>query len=57
MKIRAVIFDIYRTLFDVGPPPPDSETRWAALWRETFGGPPRLDLGGFRSACEAIMPI
>src|SRR6185436_1457015 len=55
MKIRAVIFDIYRTLLDVGPPPSDSEARWVALWLETFNGPPRLDLGGFRAACDAII--
>ena len=55
MKIRAVIFDIYRTLLDVGPPPSDSEARWVALGLETFNGPPRLDLGGFRAACDAII--
>lgn len=55
MKIRAVIFDIYKTLLDVQPPPPDAEARWAALWRETFEGTPRLDLAGFTAACQVVI--
>jgi len=55
MKIRAVIFDIYRTLLGLDPPPPDAEARWVALWLETFDGPPRFDLGGFLAACEVII--
>ena len=55
MKIRAVIFDIYKTLLDLSPPPQDAEARWVALWLEMFGGPPRFDLTGFRAACEVIV--
>jgi FMN phosphatase YigB (HAD superfamily) len=55
MKIRAVIFDIYKTLLDLGPSPLDAEARWVALWLETFGGPPRFDLAGFRAACDGII--
>ena len=55
MKIRAVIFDIYQTLLELGPPPVDAEARWVALWLEMFGGPPRFDLGGLRAACDVIV--
>ncbi|MDI1249445.1 MAG: HAD family hydrolase [Lacunisphaera sp.] len=55
MNCRAVIFDIYQTLLDVGPPPADAETRWAALWHDLLGREPRLDLAGFAGGCrEAI---
>ncbi|MBE0545396.1 MAG: HAD family hydrolase [Verrucomicrobia bacterium] len=55
MRIRAVIFDIYKTLLDVQPPPPDAEARWAALCCETFEGMPRLDLAGFTAACKLVI--
>ena len=55
MRIRAVIFDIYGTLLELGPPPADAEARWVALWLETFGGPPRFDLGAFGAACDVII--
>jgi putative hydrolase of the HAD superfamily len=42
MNIRAVIFDIYGTLLEVGPPPPDPDARWQHLWRGQFGAEPRL---------------
>jgi FMN phosphatase YigB (HAD superfamily) len=43
--IRAVICDVYGTLLEVGPPPPDAEDRWVRLWRESVeaSNPPRLD--------------
>ncbi len=53
MNPRAVIFDIYRTVLEVGPPPDDAEVRWAALWRERLGGGgARLTLAEFRAAAE-----
>ncbi len=33
MNIRAVIFDVYGTLLEVGPPPPNAEDHWQALCR------------------------
>ena len=47
MKIRVVIFDIYKTLLGLDPPPPDAEARWVALWLETFGGRPVLIWAAF----------
>ena len=55
MNCRAVIFDVYKTLLDVGPPPADASARWAALWRELLRREPRLDLAAFAAGCrEAI---
>jgi FMN phosphatase YigB (HAD superfamily) len=55
MNIRAIIFDIYGTLLEVGPPPPDADQRWERLWREGFGALPRLPLSRFSPACEQII--
>ena len=40
MKIRAAIFDIYRTLLVVGPRPDDAEQRWAKLRAKMLPGDP-----------------
>jgi putative hydrolase of the HAD superfamily len=42
LNIRAIIFDVYGTLLQVGPPPPDAETRWQRLFRDLLGVRPRL---------------
>jgi FMN phosphatase YigB (HAD superfamily) len=55
MKIRAVIFDVYNTLLEVGPAPPDADKQWLGLWRETFTPEPRLKLGDFKAACERVI--
>jgi putative hydrolase of the HAD superfamily len=55
MSLRAVIFDIYGTLLEVGPPPTDAAARWEHLWRETFGTAPRLTLARFSVACDEII--
>ena len=55
MKPRAIIFDVYRTILEVGPAPADAEARWEALWRERLGGAARLTLGEFRAATEAAV--
>jgi FMN phosphatase YigB (HAD superfamily) len=34
LNIRAVIFDIYGALLEVGPPPPDADARWQRLCRD-----------------------
>jgi FMN phosphatase YigB (HAD superfamily) len=55
MKIRAVIFDVYRTLLDVGPPPADADEQWNALWLDQLRVPARISLQEFLVACEAVI--
>ena len=55
MNVRAVIFDVYKTLLAVGPGPADSERRWADLARSTCGTPPRLSLAEFTAATAAVI--
>lgn len=42
--LRAVLFDVYGTLLDVGESPPDAERRWKDLCLRTFGEPPDRSL-------------
>jgi FMN phosphatase YigB (HAD superfamily) len=42
LKIRAVVFDVYATLLEVGPPPSDAEARWKNLFEELLKIPPPL---------------
>ncbi|WCJ59273.1 HAD family hydrolase [Fontisphaera persica] len=52
VKPRAVILDVYETLLMVGPPPPDAENQWLALWGQFFRQPPPLSLAEFGLTCE-----
>jgi putative hydrolase of the HAD superfamily len=42
MTIRAVIFDVYGTLLEVGPPPASADEQWRCLWQELRGSAPPL---------------
>ena len=55
MKIRAVIFDIYGTLLEVGPPRPDARMRWELLWQARLNVEPRLSLEQFSAECERVI--
>lgn len=55
MKLRAVIFDVYGTLLEVGPAPADADARWQDLWRQTFSHQPRLSRLEFSVACSRII--
>ena len=55
MKIRAVIFDIYNTLLEVGPPPSDAEAQWEKLCREAFAGTPCPSLRAFNRTCDEVI--
>ena len=55
MKIRAAVFDIYNTLLEIGPPPPDAETGWTELYRNALGDEPRFKLKEFAAACQAVI--
>ena len=43
MKIRAVIFDIYTTILEVGPPPANADALWQRLFEEMLGTPPPVN--------------
>ena len=43
MNIRAVIFDVYGTLLEVGPPPSEADARWQSLFRDLLHSAPPLE--------------
>ena len=55
MNIRAVIFDIYGTLIEVGPPPPDADVRWQRLCRDLLRTEPRLSRLNFSVASSQVI--
>lgn len=55
MSVRAVIFDVYQTLLEVGPPPADADARWRALWARLPGNTPPPSLAAFAADCEAVV--
>ncbi len=52
MNIRAVIFDVYGTLLEVGPPPANADELWQNLCLELLGQDPPLNRLGFSIACN-----
>ena len=55
MKIRAVLFDIYKTLLEVSPPPADADVLWERLWSERLAASPKLTLKDFAAGCDKII--
>jgi putative hydrolase of the HAD superfamily len=55
MNVRAVIFDVYGTLLEVGPPPPDADARWQRLFRELLQVDPRLTRLDFSVAAGRVI--
>ena len=51
-QFRAIIFDIYQTLLEDGPGPPNAEARWQTLWKEKLKAVARLSLADFAVACD-----
>jgi putative hydrolase of the HAD superfamily len=43
LKVRAVVFDVYGTLLEVGAPPTDADARWKRLFQEMLGDPPTIN--------------
>jgi FMN phosphatase YigB (HAD superfamily) len=52
---RAVIFDVYGTLLEVGPPPPDADQRWERLFGERLHLEPRLSRLDFSVASSQVI--
>jgi FMN phosphatase YigB (HAD superfamily) len=57
MMIRAFVFDIYNTLLEVGPAPPDSEARWLRLWQNPGGENAALSLAEFDARCQEVIGL
>ena len=55
MKFRAVIFDIYKTVLEVGPPPVDREGKWQQLAHDRLGIAPPLSFAQFTADCEGVI--
>lgn len=55
MKFRAVIFDVYATLLEVGAPPPDAAVRWQNLFTEMLGTPPPLSRTEFSTRISQVI--
>jgi putative hydrolase of the HAD superfamily len=55
MTIRAVIFDVYGTLFTVAPAPPDADEQWNLAWHDMLCAPPRLSLTSFSDSCKVVI--
>lgn len=55
MKIRAVLFDIYTTLLEVGPPPANADALWVRLFEETLGTRPSLRRTQFSMATAQVI--
>jgi FMN phosphatase YigB (HAD superfamily) len=55
VKVRTVLFDLYATLLEVGPPPADADIRWPRLFREMLGIEPPLGRLEFFAACSQVV--
>jgi putative hydrolase of the HAD superfamily len=55
IAIRAVVFDVYGTLLEVGPPPPDADARWETVFRETLRVQPPMPRTEFVAVCTKII--
>lgn len=55
MHPRAIIFDVYGTLLEVGPPPVDADARWDKLFREWLHGTPPMDRLDFLMATSKVI--
>lgn len=57
MKIRAVIFDIYGTVLQVGPPPAQADELWHGLFADIFQTPPAMKRLEFSVACNRAITL
>jgi FMN phosphatase YigB (HAD superfamily) len=55
MNIRALIFDVYGTLLEVGPPPPDADVRWRQLCQDVLQTEAPLSRLDFSTATSKVI--
>lgn len=55
MNLRAIIFDVYGTLLEVGAPPATAQEKWEVLWRNLLQRPPALSLSDFSRGCDIMV--
>lgn len=55
MNLRAIIFDLYGTLLEVGPPPPDADARWQSLCRDMLHLEPPFSRLNFSIAASKVI--
>ena len=53
--VRAIIFDVYKTILDVGEAPSDAEKRWRNLLVQTFGSTLDVSLDELANRCAGIV--
>ena len=53
--VRAIIFDVYKTILDVRDPPFDAEKRWRNLLVRTFGSTLDVSLEELATGCAGIV--
>jgi len=55
MRLRAIIFDVYGTLIEVGLAPADADLRWKTLWDQMLGTKPPLSRLDLSVTCSHII--
>ena len=53
--VRAIIFDVYKTILNVAEAPLDAEKRWGNLLMQTFGSPLDVGLDELAKRCAGIV--
>lgn len=53
--IKGVLLDVYRTMLEVGPPPPDAARRWQALLAGFFPKARALSLDALSIRCRQLV--
>lgn len=53
--VRAIIFDVYKTILDVGEAPSDAEKRWRNLLVQTLGSTLDVSLDELANRCAGIV--
>lgn len=55
MNIRALVFDVYSTILDVGPPPPNADDLWQSIFEVALVTKPPLTRSEFAIATARII--